>query len=191
MTPVAVVDGEGYIEMTATAEPALQNFFHAEILGPLFLDVEHFRVAHVTTHPVKMRFVREVCRRDAPHLGCQFNRPVKIHDSGLLPQVSAWRYQPSLERLRPVNSISILGCREWFFSEVDELFFDVGNIVIMTFDAVLLMAEGGCAVMACSTIAAILQLFMAHFGTVDFHAELELSMAHFAGVPQPMCPVRE
>ncbi len=191
MTPVAVVDGEGYIEMTATAEPALQNLSHAEILSPLFLDVEHFRVAHVTTHPVKMRFVGEVCRGDAPHLGCQFNRPVKIHDSGLLPQVSAWRYQPSLERLRPVNSISILGCREWFFSEVDELIFDVGIVVIMTFDAVLLMAEGGCAVMACSTIAAILQLFMAYLGSVDFHAELELSMAHFAGVPQPMCPVRE
>lgn len=191
MTPVAVVDGEGYIEMTATAEPALQNLSHAEILSPLFLDVEHFRVAHVTTHPVKMRFVGEVCRRDAPHLGRQLNRPVKIHDSGLLPQVSAWRYQPSLERLRPVNSISILGCREWFFSEVDELIFDVGIVVIMTFDAVLLMAEGGCAVMACSTIAALLQLFMAYLGSVDFHAELELSMAHFAGVPQPMCPVRE
>ena len=53
----------------------------------------------------------------------------------------------------------------------------------MTFDAVLLMTESGCAVMACSTIAAILQLFMAYLGTVDFHAELELSMAHFAGVP--------
>ena len=191
MTPVAVVDGEGYVEMTATAEPALQNLSHAEILSPLFLDVEHFRVAHVTTHPVKMRFVGEVCRRDHPHLGCQLNRPVKIHDSGLLPQVSAWRYQPSLERLRPVNSISILGCREWFFSKVDELICDVGIVVIMTFDAVLLMAEGGCAVMACSTIAAILQLFMAYLGSVDFHAELELSMAHFAGVPQPMCPVRE
>jgi len=84
MTPVAVVDREGYIEMTATAELTLQNLSHAKILSPLFLDVEHFRVAHVTTHPVKMRFVREVCRRDVPHLGCQLNRPVKIHDRGLL-----------------------------------------------------------------------------------------------------------
>jgi len=83
MTPVAVVDGEGYSEMTATAELALQNLSHAKILSPLFLDVEHFRVAHVTTHPVKMRFVRKVCRGDVPHLGCQFNRPVKIHDRGL------------------------------------------------------------------------------------------------------------
>lgn len=84
MTPVAVVDGEGDIEMTATAEPALQNLSHAKILSPLLLDVEHFRVAHVTTHPVKMRLVREVCRRDAPHFGCQLNRPVEIHDRGLL-----------------------------------------------------------------------------------------------------------
>ena len=84
MTTVAVVDGEGYSEMAATAELALQNLFHTKIFSPLFLDVEHFRVAHVTTHPVKMRFVREVCRRDAPHLGCQLNRPVKIHDRGLI-----------------------------------------------------------------------------------------------------------
>ena len=83
MTPVAVVDGVGDIEMTATAEPALQNLSHAKILSSLLLDVEHFRVAHVTTHPVKMRFVRKVCRGDVPHLGCQFNRPVKIHDRGL------------------------------------------------------------------------------------------------------------
>ena len=88
-----------------------------------------------------------------------------------------------MERLRPVNTIPVLGCREWFFPEVDELCFDVGIVVIMTFDAVLSMTEGGCAVMACSTIAAILQLFMAYLGTIDFHAKLELSMAHFAGVP--------
>ena len=88
-----------------------------------------------------------------------------------------------MERLRPVNTIAVLGCREWFFPEVDELCFDVGIVVIMTFDAVLLMTESGCAVMACSAIAAILQLFMTYLGTVDFHAELELSMAHFAGVP--------
>mgnify|MGYP001550089368 CR=1 FL=1 len=79
---LAVVDGEGDIEMTATAKPALQNLSHAKILGPLFLDVEHFRVAHVTTHPVNMIFVREVCRRDAPHFGCQLNRHVKIHNRG-------------------------------------------------------------------------------------------------------------
>ena len=96
-----------------------------------------------------------------------------------------------MERLRPVNGISVLGCREWFFPEVNELCFNVGIVVIMTFDAVLLMTESGCAVMACSTIATIFQLFMAYLGVVDFHAELELSMAHFAGVPQPMCPVRE
>ena len=57
MTPVAVVDGESYSEMTATAELALQNLCHAKIFCPLFVDVEQFRVAHDTTHPVKMRFV--------------------------------------------------------------------------------------------------------------------------------------
>ena len=191
MAPVAVVDREGYIEMTATAEPALQNLSHAKILSPLFLDVEHFRVAHITAHPVKMRFVREVCRRDHPDLGCQFDRPVKIHDRWLFLQISTWGYEPSLERLRPVNSISVFGRWEWFFSEIDKLVFDEGIVVIVTFDAVLSMTEGGCAVMASSTITAILQLFMAYLGTVDFHPELKLSMAHFTGVPQSMCPVRE
>ena len=96
-----------------------------------------------------------------------------------------------MERLRPVNTIPVLGCREGFFAEIDELVFDVGLVVIMTFGAVLLMTESGFAVMACSTITVILQLFMAYLGIVDFHAELKLSMAHFAGVPQSMCPVRE
>lgn len=156
MAPVAVVDGEGDVEMTATAEPALQNFFHAEILSALFLDIEHFRVAHVATHPVEMRFVREVCRGDAPHLGCQLYCPVKIHDRGFLIQVSAWGYQPSPERLGPVDTISVFGGREWFFPEVDVLFFDVGAVFSVALDTVSLMTECGRAVMAGSAIAAFI-----------------------------------
>jgi hypothetical protein len=83
MASVTGVDGKGHIKMARTAEFTFQNRIHTEILSPLFLDIEHGWMAHITIHPIKMGFVREICGGDSSHFCLKFNRSVKRHDKGL------------------------------------------------------------------------------------------------------------
>jgi hypothetical protein len=61
----------------------------------------------------------------------------------------------------------------------------------MTVETTFFMIESGLAVMTSSAVTAIFKFQMIYLGVVEFHVELKLRMANFAGVPQAMRPVRE
>ncbi len=64
VTPFAVVQWEGNVQVAGAAELAAKHCFHGEILGPFLIQDEYFRVAVAAVQLLTVNFVGEDDRRN-------------------------------------------------------------------------------------------------------------------------------
>ena len=191
MTPPAVVHRERNAQVTYSAEPALVNKLHSEMLRRFLFDIEDVGVTVRTIQPDIVGSMGEHGRREIGPLRLHRDDRIKCKGSVLLGIQALLRADESLGiRFTPVNSVTIAGLRE--IHEITEPLCAASNIIIVAPAAIALrMSEGYRPVMTGATVLAILIPLLRDLRRVHLHLKSEFEMTYAAGVVDAMLPMGE
>ena len=191
---LAVVDGEGHLRVTGTAELFVQDVLHQEVSGPLLLDREDVWVAVRAFEPLHVFFVRE--------LGGGDHRPGRRHLEFLvvgnrleirLENALLRLDQPAPFRGDPVDLVAVirLGELERLAKFIERAFFVGGTARVALRAVPVRVPERRLAVVAGGAEETPPVRLLGDSRPVCLHREGQLEVAHATGVEAAVRPVRE